>query len=166
MTTPIGTPSDGFSKFLWVPGQGTIATPNAPTVTELTGGTVKDFSLYMNEFTPNLAEDTAATVRINKTDTSTRPGHGQRTLTTLYAYNPQVVDSNEAALALLHNTIGYWIDRVGFPHSDIVEADDVVDVYLVQLGRQNRQRASNTDILISQTSYVIESWLGVTVAAS
>jgi len=166
MSQPIGTPSDGYSKILWLPGQSSITDPSAPTVAELTSMLVKDLSLYFTDFTPNLSEDTAATPRINTEFTPTRPGRAQRTIATAYVSNPQLPTHNVAELELSEHALGYYIERVGYPHAQPIQAGDIVNVYFVQLGRQNPSRAANTDWQVMQTAFVQAYWRSVEVIGS
>lgn len=158
---PESTPTDGLTTIIWCD---TLADPNAPTIAELYNGT--DLSLYFTEFTSNPSEDTAATPRINTTDTPVGAGRTQLTISTAYVTNPQKPTHDVAATTLTHRKFGYYVVRDGVEVGTAVAIGSKVHVYRVQLGRQTEQRSANQDLIISQTAFVRKDYGVVTAVHS
>lgn len=156
MTQPASVTSDGMVKTVWVPSGG-IASAAAPTVAELTAGTVKDFSGYFTDtgWAPTPTEDTVTSPRLNSTQTYNAPGRSAATIELIYVTNPEVPADDVAALTLTNRATGYLVERRGLADSTAFTVGDLVTVYPVTLGIQKEGTpTANTDLTIAQTAYV------------
>lgn len=154
MTQPESVVSDGNVLTLWVP---TIADPDAPTVAELTAGSVLDVSCYFTDagWNPNLSEDEATDNRLCSRQNYGKPGRQKIGMPLIYVSNPADPAEDEAALTLLERTNGYFVDRRGVPFEDPIAAGDIVTVFAVTLGAQaDSQPTANTPLTVMQQAYL------------
>lgn len=155
MTQPVSVQADGNLKVLFVP---TIADTEAPTVGELTAGTVIDLSCYLtgDGFTPNTDEQTVTDERICTRQTFEQPGRYQDQLDLAYVYNILSAGDDAARIALTQLRVGNIVARWGQDFEDAVTAGDIVDVYPVKLGVQKKQPpVANSVLRIAQKPFVI-----------
>lgn len=140
MTQPTSIPADGNLKVVWVP---TIAIPGAPTVAELTGGTVVDLSLYLTGggFTPSTDEQAVADPRLAARQNFERRGRYTDGLSLMYVFQGQslAASDNKAHSTLTPGATGYIVARWGADYSVALAAADVVDVYPAECGVQVKQ---------------------------
>lgn len=154
MTQPESVVSDGNVLTLWVP---TIADPDAPTVTELTAGSVLDLSCYFTDagWNPNLSEDEATDNRLCSRQNFGKPGRQKVAMPLIYVTNPADPAEDEAALTLLEGTLGYFVDRRGVPFEDPIAAGDIVTIFAATLGAQSdSQPTANTPLTVMQQAYL------------
>lgn len=154
MTQPESVVSDGNVLVLWVT---TISNINAPTVAELTAGTVLDVTCYLTDagWQPNLAEDKVTDNRLCSTDNYEAPGRKTYTIPLVYVSNPKTPADDEAALTLLEGTLGYFVDRRGVPFETPVTAGDIVTVFPVKVGaQQDSPPTANTPLTVMQNAYL------------
>lgn len=154
MPLPAAVVADGNLMVLFVP---TIAVPSAPTVAELTAGSVVDLSCYLTQFAPSTNEAVVTDNRLCSRKTLENPGKQTEMLQTTYVYNPDEPTDDEARLALIEGTIGYHVARWGVPYDQAVAASDVIDVWPTKSGRQVKQEAAENDTLkITQKQFVYD----------
>jgi hypothetical protein len=156
MTQPVSNTADGNLKVLWVT---TIADTSAPTVTELTAGTVIDLSCYLTAdgFTPGTDEQVINDDRLCSTQTFEQVGRFMDSLQIAYVYRAQDVagTDNKAFHTLKRGTAGYVVTRWGQTHSDAVASTDVVDVYPATCGQQRKNPPEANSVLrITQKIFV------------
>lgn len=160
------TPADGNVKVVWVP---TIADPDAPTVTEVTGGTVVDVSCYLtgSGWNPGLSEQTVTDDRLCSTETFEQMGRSQRTLAVQYIDNPTSATDNDAFEAFVPGTTGYFVVRRGEAYDTALAAADVVDVWPVTAGQYSPlPPEANSVLKVDQKMFVTARVrIGVPVAA-
>lgn len=149
------TPADGNVKVVWVP---TLTAPEAPTVAELSGGTVIDLSCYLTAdgFTPGLDEQTIEDERLCDTETFEQPGRSSRTLEIVYIDNSNNTGlDNEALETLVPGTTGYFVVRRGKAYDDAFAAADKVDVWPLTAGQYSDQPPEANSVLkVGQKMFV------------
>lgn len=154
MTEPASVPFDGNTLVLWVP---TIADPEYPTLTELTGGSVFDATCYFTDtgWAPTMTESAVTDNRLCSTDDFGAPGRRAHSLPMVYVTNPESPNDDEARTTFEYMEEGYIVERVGIPYDTALAAWDFVDVYPVVLGdQQHAIRTANTPWTISQMAYL------------
>lgn len=154
MTQPESVVSDGNVLVLWVP---TIADPDAPTVAELTAVSALDVSCYFTDsgWNPNLSEDEATDNRLCSRQNYGKPGRQKIEMPLVYVSNPDDPAEDEAALTLLVNTTGYFVDRRGVAFEQAIAAGDIVTVFPVTLGAQaDSPPTANTPLTVMQKAYL------------
>lgn len=144
MALPKSVPADGNLKVAWVP---TIADTAAPTATELTGASTIDLSCYLTPdgFTPGGDEQVVADDRLCSTQSFEQPGRFTDTLDVIYVHGD--TDDNAAYETLKHHTSGYIVARWAKPYDAAFASADVVDVYPVTCGKQNKQPPEANSVL-------------------
>ena len=154
MTQPMSVPADGNQAVWFVPA---LADPSAPTVGELTGGSVVDLSCYLTAegWTPATDEQTITDDRLCSRATYERPGRITDSLEIGYVHNPDSPSDNEAYLALIRLTTGFLVARIGVPYDQAIAAGDLVDVYPVQMGKRRKQPGTANSVLtVAQKPFV------------
>tara|TARA_R110002020_G_scaffold48774_4_gene139034 strand:+ start:658 stop:1149 length:492 start_codon:yes stop_codon:yes gene_type:complete len=142
--TPAGSASDGRGLVLWVP---TIANPAAPTVAELTAGTVVPitYSLTPDGFAHDTTENTISDGRYTLKQVLELPGTVTDTLELTY------VAGTPAQTALVEGTDGFIVHRIGVLNETAIAAAQKVDVIPVRAGIQ-RKVAPTANTLLSRMS--------------
>lgn len=154
MTQPQSVNADGSVKVLWVE---TIANPSAPTVGELTAGSVLDLSCYLTAdgYERTTDEQTITDDRLCSRATYEQPGRYQDTAMLKYVYNMLSAGDDEARLTLTNLNTGYLVERWGQDFEDDIEAGDTVDVLPVKMGIQKKNPpTANTVLSISQKPFI------------
>lgn len=164
------TPADGNTKVLFVP---TLANPDAPSVTELTGASAVDISCYLTSdgYTPSVSQQVVTDERLCSTQVFEQPGRKTESLDVTYIDNTN--SSNEATFnkavdTLEEGTTGYIVTRRGIPYENaIVATTQKVTVFPITAGVQNEiAPEANSVNKVSQKLFVTgEVRRRVTVAA-
>lgn len=125
------TPADGNTRVLWVPA---IANTAAPTVAELTAGSVVDISCYLTSdgFTPSLSEQVITDERLCSTQIFEQPGRSTDSLDVIYIDNTNSANAatyNKAADTLTKGAAGFVVVRRGIPYENAIAAAQKVTVF-------------------------------------
>ena len=139
---PDGVDAQGNEAVIFVT---TLADPNAPTVTELTGSSAVNLSCALRGFSPGGDQGSTTDTRLCSTQEFESPGRFAPSIDDLnYVYDPQAevgTATNKHYEVMKPGVKGFIIDRRGIA-SGIdglpVVADQLVDVYPVTLGYQRR----------------------------
>jgi hypothetical protein len=124
----------GITKYLWVPTGG-ISSVTAPTVAELTAGTVKDITTFVVTTTAvqSSASDTTNEKAISDTSNVVVPtiGNYEGNLVLFRDFTSGAPTSSVDLLATFSaaGIVGYIVRRVGKTYSTAIVATDVVDVF-------------------------------------
>lgn len=151
---PVGMSTNGTILALFVP---TIASPAAPTVTELTAGTVVDLSCYItgDGLSTEVSENSVEDPRLCSKQVFEARGDFSNTLELTYVYNTTSAPDDEARIALAPGTAGYIVLRYGLDSDEAIAAADLVDVYPVEMGAQRKNTpARNSVHTISQKPFI------------
>lgn len=156
MTAPLSVLGDGNVKVTWTP---TMADPTAPTATVLNGGTAVDLSCYLTAdgLTTGADEQSVTDDRLCSTASFEKPGRYSHSMSLMYVYQPQLpaATDNKAQVTLAHLTTGFITIRWGKAYTAVYAADDIVDVYPVQCGKQIKQPPeANAVLKIAQKIFV------------
>ncbi len=163
-----GTPADGNVKRLIVPA---IVLIGAPTVAELTGGTVKDYSCYLPAGGFNLPLSQAAISDDRECDTFTAELPGRKsisgsTITAIDNTGTANSASNIVADALVEGTTLYVVNRYGLATGTAVIAAQKVDVFKVIVGQKQRMQPEANSVFKSVWPLFVQDYrLDVAVAA-
>lgn len=124
---PAGQVSDGFGLVLFVPTAG-IANPAAPTVAELTAGTVKSFtySITHDGFKHTTTINKVKTNRLTLKQEIQYDGTEVDDLALTYAYTNTNTDVIRVALPV--NTTGWLVTRWGIDNATAIAAAQIIDV--------------------------------------
>lgn len=156
MADPVSVLADGNVKAVYVAA---IADPLNPTVAELTAVGVVDLSAYLTAdgLTTGGDEAVISDDRLSSTQTYEKPGRFTDTMTIRYVYRAQdpAGTDNKAFTTLKHLTTGFIALRWGQDHADAFAAADVVDVYPIQCGKQQKlPPEANSVLKIEQRQFV------------
>ncbi|KNX38102.1 phage tail tube protein [Luteipulveratus halotolerans] len=171
MELPPSLEAAGNLLVMWVP---TLTTPGAPSLAEINAGTSLNISCYITDdnFKPKSEDETKERRRLCSKETY--EGLGKRKLSIdpiMYVYDPQNPDSltNKMYAAIPRGTAGYFVARWGKDVQDnpVIVAADVVDVWTVRAGSQNKQQISEDGELLVEQKFVVSGRLfeDVVVAA-
>ena len=138
---PNGVQTFGKEKWMFVP---TIANVAAPTIGELTAGTVLDVTgyLYAEEFEGFTAEPSRVSAPRRVLDTIQYQTLGLTSFSMgdlTYSYGPQSAaasDPKKAMEKLVEGATGYFVRRFGIDADTDFAAGQFVDVVPVELGPQ------------------------------
>jgi hypothetical protein len=149
MTTPGFVEAAGSLKVLWVP---VIANPSAPDLsTELGAAGAFDATCYFTrDGWQDSTEETAIdNSRLCTIQTYEAPGRLATTLTVTYAADPQnqTPTDNKAFVGWKRGTDGFFVARWGLLFSTELTAGDIVDVYPVTCGSQNKMPIEENSFL-------------------
>ena len=124
-TVPLGLPSDGQGLVLFVPA---IANPAAPTVSELTAGTVKKltYSITGDGYNHTVTINKIRANRLTLPQEIQYDGTIVDDLTITYAYTNTAGDV--ARLALPTGTTGFIVERWAVANEVAIAAAQIVDV--------------------------------------
>lgn len=144
MALPKSVPADGNLKVVFVPA---IAVPTAPSAAILNGATAVDLSCYLTPdgFSPGGDEAVINDDRLCSTQTFEQPGRFSDTLDIVYVFGDAV--DNEAYETLTHLATGFVVTRWGKPYETVFAVADIVDVYPVTAGKQNKQPPEANSVL-------------------
>jgi hypothetical protein len=137
---PTSIPADGSLKVLLVP---TLATPAEPTLAELTAPTVVDLSCYITAdgWAPATDEQVSTDDRLCSRQSFERRGRFTDSLQVTYVYQgqePAAVD-NKAQATLRAGELAFIVARWGLDYELDIELGDIVDVYPIEAGVQQKQ---------------------------
>lgn len=126
---PNGTPSDGAGLVLFVPA---IANPAAPTVAELTAGTVKKltYSITGDGYNHSVTINEVTASRLTSKQTLQYDGTEVDNLSITYVYTNTAGDV--ARLALPVGTTGFIVERWAVANDVAIAAAQLVDVIPVK----------------------------------
>jgi len=147
-TVPAGKVSDGNALVLFVP---TIANPAAPTVAELTAGTVKKitYSLTGDGYAHGVTVNTVTANRFTLAQAIQYDGTITDDLEITYAYTNTAGDV--VRLALPQGTTGYIVERWAVANDVAIAAAQLVDVIPISASLQRKNPpAANTELTRSQ----------------
>lgn len=143
-----GQVSDGYGLVLFVP---TIADPAAPTVTELTAGTVKKltYSITGDGYNHTVTVNAVTANRLTLKQAIQYDGTVTDDLEITYVYNN--TDADVVRLALPEGTEGFIVERWAVGNEIAVAADQIVDVIPIKasISRKNAP-ATNTELTRTQ----------------
>ena len=159
------TPADGNYKVVWVP---TLADPDAPTSTEVTGASVVDLSCYLTAdgWTPGLSEQVIADERLCSTETFEQMGRAARTLSVRYIVNPTDTTNNKAAETLVPGTAGYLITRSGKAFDTALAAADKAWVWPVTPGQYSELPPEANSVLKQEQKMFVRARVRPNVAVA
>jgi hypothetical protein len=147
-TVPAGVVSDGNGLVLFVPA---IANPAAPTVAELTAGTVKKitYSITGDGFKHDTSVAQVTASRLTLAQQIQYDGTITDDLEITYAYTNTAGDV--VRLALPVGTTGYIVERWAIPNETALAAAQLVDVVPIKasISRKNAP-ATNTELTRTQ----------------
>lgn len=151
-TLPAAITSDGNIKVFFAIA---VADTGVPTVAECTAVTGFDFSCYAtgDGFTPSSDESDVTDDRLCSTQTFMDIGKFTDKLAIKYVYRQQTPNAadNKAFKVLKRGTVGFFIVRWGIAFGPDLAAGDIVDVYPIVCGVQQKQpRADNEKLKIMQ----------------
>lgn len=157
------TPADGNYKVVWVPA---IANPDAPTVSEVTGGTAVDLSCYLTAdgWTPGLSEQVITDDRLCSVETFEQVGRAARTLAVRYVVNPTDTVNNKANDTLVPGTDGYFVTRSGKAFDSALAAADKVWVWPVTPGQYNELPPEANSVLKQEQKMFVRARVRANVA--
>lgn len=145
---PAGTPADGRGLVLFVP---TIANPAAPTVAELSAGTVVPltYSLVPDGFRHETTENTITSGRYTLKQVLDLPGTVTDSLEVQYVVNSPAEETLEEGVT------GFIVHRLGVPNETEPAAAQKVDVLPVRAGVQRRVApTANTELQKVQRLFI------------
>jgi len=124
---PAGQVSDGFGLVLFVPAAG-LADPAAPTVAELTAGTVKKltYSITGDGYKHTTTINKVKTYRLTLKQEIQYDGTEVDDLTITYAYTNTAGDVIRTALPV--NTTGWIVERWAIDNATAIAAAQIIDV--------------------------------------
>lgn len=162
LNIPPGVDAEGSVKVAWVP---TLADPSAPSLTELSATGALDISCYITDqnFSPSADDATATDTRLCSKQVFETLGAATWSIDNIiYVYDPQNPESlsNKAYAAMKRGSHGYLVVRWGKDLEEFPDfaADDIVDVFPVQLGSQVKQPPEqNSKLKVSQKPVVTGS---------
>ena len=143
-----GTPADGNGLVLWVPA---IANPAAPTVAELTAGTVKPltYALAPDGFDHQTSVATITSGRYTLAQALESDGIITDTVVVKYVYKNDLSDT--ASSTLVPGTEGFIVKRLGVENGAAVAAGQKVTVIPVKCSiRTDVPPTQNTELMKSQ----------------
>lgn len=147
-TVPAGKVSDGNGLVLFVP---TIANPGAPTVAELTAGTVKKltYSIKGDGYKHDTAVTTVVAERLTLAQALQYDGTVTDDLEITYAYTNTAGDV--VRLALPTGTTGFIVERWAVSNDVAIIAAQLVDVIPITASIQRKNApAKNAELTRSQ----------------
>jgi hypothetical protein len=165
-TLPASKPADGNLKALWV---ATIADTQNPTSAEMLAGTVVDLSCYLTGLTPAVDQAEVTDDRLCSRETFTQPGRKKNTLEAMYIYRAQepLSATNKAQSTLIEGTAGYIVARWGMSYETAMAATQIVDVWPVTCGVQNKAPGdANSILVINQRFFVTNQVIRDAVVAA
>lgn len=138
--TPEGVNTLGNEKLAFVPA---LADPEAPSLIEINGASSIGLSMAARGFAPSGDQGTVQDVRLGSKDVGEVAGRTTPTIESInYVYDPQAVGAADPEAAhydgMAPGLLGYLIDRRGLDRETPFAVGDVVDVYFVELGSQER----------------------------
>ena len=157
MTLPLSVPSDGYLAAWWVE---TMSNPAAPTLAELTAGSVVTLSCYLTGtgFQPTTDEQVATDPRLCSRQTFEKAGRFTDRLSLMYVHNPANAAENAAYLALPYLNDGFVVARWGLLAETALAVGQLVDVYPAQCGVQQKQPPEENSVLkVTQTIHITGS---------
>jgi hypothetical protein len=164
MPLPRAVVADGNLLVLVVP---TLLVPTAPTVAEMTAGSVTNISCYLTSFAPTTNEAVVTDDRICSRFVTENPGKKTEMLQNVYVYNPAEPSEDEARLALIEGTVAYECARWGVPFDQAIAAGDLWDIWPIKAGAQSKlEGASNETLKIGQKLFVYDELLRDVVGAA
>lgn len=147
------TPTEGNVKVAVVLA---IANTAAPTVTELTAGTVVDISCYLtgDGWAPSGSQNTVEDRRLCSKQIYGRPGRFTPTLELTYIQNPQSNTDNDAYDVLDPGTDMYIVERRGIDYNTAFAAGQKVTVHPVTPGEYREMPPEDeSQIKMAQTMF-------------
>lgn len=147
-TVPAGVVSDGNGLVLFVPA---IANPAAPTVAELTAGTVKKitYSITGDGYKHDVNVTTVTAERLTLAQALQYDGTVTDDLEITYAYTNTVGDV--VRLALPVGTTGYIVERWAIGNDIAIAAAQLVDVIPIKASIQRKNApVKNAELTRSQ----------------
>lgn len=151
-SVPTGQAADGRGLVLFVP---TIANPAAPTVAELTAGTVKSltYSLVPDGFRHVTTENVITSGRYTLKQVLELAGTVTDTLEVQYVTNSTTPTPAETSLT--DGVTGYIVHRLGVPNETAPTAAQKIDVIPIRAGLQRRVApTANTELQKVQKLFV------------
>lgn len=137
--------ADGQLKVVYV---ASIADIENPTVAEVTAGSTVDLSCFLladGGFDHTVDEETVDNAKLCDVTDYEQPGRFKHQLTITYA-RKQLAADDEAYTTLKRGTGGYVVTRWGKPADDALIATDVIDVYTITCGAQQKQAPERNSI--------------------
>lgn len=144
MTNPASVSSDGTRRIVWLPVADAPADPTAISTIELADGL--DVSLYLvhgaDGFNGTVPQDPIPDNRQGTSQSFTRPGRKNPTLSIRYVFNDAVPAENEAKLQLVEGAKGAFVQLFQVAEDYDADTDGGYDGFSyrywpVQLGAQD-----------------------------
>lgn len=157
-TFPIGVAAQGLASLWFLPAiAGLTSTTPKILVSEFSAATAVNLTGMVDAFGVAATQDSGTDIRYGSTQVFGVPGR-----TTLapagaldYVYDPQKPAAPEygAYTVLKDGTIGFFVNRLGLDIHTAPAAGQYVDIYPIQVGRQNRKQLDPT---ASAAKYKVE----------
>jgi len=146
MSQSISVPADGNLAVRFVT---TIADSANPTAAEINAGTSVDLSCYItgDGLKTGTDEQTVTDPRLCSTQVFEQPGRHTDSIELTYVYNILSAGDDLARLALPKGTTGYIVARWGVLYSQAFAAGDIVDVWRIKAGTQQKQPPTANGLL-------------------
>jgi hypothetical protein len=125
-----------------------IANPGAPTIAEVTAGTVVDLSCYLTAdgFTTGITENTVEDTRLCTKQVLEIPGDFTETLEISYVYNNLDEDEDEARIGLTAGVTKFIVARYGVDPEDAISVADIVDVFGFRAGKGRKNTPGRNSV--------------------
>lgn len=154
LNVPEGMDSNGTMLVLYVPA---ISNTAAPTIAELTAGSVVDLSCYLTAdgFNTSTQENSVEDTRLCTKQVFESPGDFTQSLELTYVYNTLSVDDDKARATLVPGNNGHIVARYGLDPEDAISVGDVVDVFTFIAGKRRKNTvARNTKHNMTQKMFL------------
>ena len=160
LNIPPGIPSDGNVRVDFVPSGGFVDY-TAPTVAEVTGATAQHLTCHIFPVAPSGAVERKEKRRMCSKEKYELIGGTTYTIDDVqYVYDIQdeTSDTHAAYAALTPGITGYLVFRWGMDVATDPAAGQIVDVFPVRLGPQNKMPPEeNDELMVSQPVGIIGS---------
>lgn len=154
LSVPISMDSNGTMLVLLVPA---ISNTAAPTIAEVTAGTVVDLSCYLTAdgFSTSIQENTVEDTRLCTKQVFENPGDRNEQLELSYVYNTLDADEDQARIGLTAGVQKFIVARYGVDPEDAISVGDIVDVFSFRAGAQRKNTpARNSVHTITQKMFI------------
>lgn len=125
-----------------------IADMSAPTITEMTAGTVVDLSCYLTAegFSPSVTENTSEDTRLCTKQIFQNPGDYTEELEISFVFNNLDEDEDEARINLTAGVSKFIVARYGIDPEDAISVNDIVDVFSFRAGKQRKNTPGRNSV--------------------
>lgn len=153
---PAAMNGNGTMLVLWVPA---LTDTTAPTITELTSGSVKSIGCYItgDGFSSETTENSIEDPRLCSRQVFEARGDYSDSLELTYTWNT-VSGDDVARTTLVAGTKGFIVVRWGLPSTTTIIATHKVDVFPVEVGLQRKNLTGRNSMhTITQKMFVTDT---------